>query len=79
MPAPHRSTEPARLRHGSAVAAHLGPVGVSDLAYAFDDEILRGLDVPFLCDVDVLVEAMVAADPSLGRVAPEMVSRDLAA
>ena len=54
-----------------------GPVGASDLAYAFDDEILRGLDVPFLRDVDVLVEAMVAEDPSLARVAPEMVTRDL--
>ena len=56
-----------------------GPVGASDLAYAFDDEILRGLDVPFLRDVDVLVEAMVAEDPSLARVAPEMVTRDLLA
>ena len=56
-----------------------GPVGVSDLAYAFDDELLRGLDVPFLRDVDTLVEAMVAEDPSLARVAPEMVTRDLAA
>ena len=56
-----------------------GPVGASDLAYAFDDELLRGLDVPFLRDVDVLVEAMVAEDPSLARVAPEMVTRDLAA
>ena len=56
-----------------------GPVGASDLAYAFDDELLRGLDVPFLRDVDTLVEAMVAADPSLARVAPEMVTRDLAA
>ena len=54
-----------------------GPVGASDLAYAFDDELLRGLDVPFLRDVDVLVEAMVAEDPSLARVAPEMVARDL--
>ena len=56
-----------------------GPVGVSDLAYAFDDEILRALDVPFLRDVDTLVTAMVAEDPSLARVAPEMVARDLAA
>ena len=56
-----------------------GPVGASDLGYAFDDEVLRGLDVPFLRDVDTLVEAMVAADPSLARVAPEMVARDLAA
>ena len=40
-------------------------------------EVLKGLDVPFLRDVDVLVEAMVAADPSLARVAPEMVTRDL--
>ena len=56
-----------------------GPVGASDLGYAFDDEVLRGLDVPFLRDVDTLVEAMVAADPSLARVAPEMVTRDLAA
>ena len=56
-----------------------GPVGASDLAYAFDDELLRGLDVPFLRDVDVLVDAMVAADPSLARVAPEMVTRDIAA
>ena len=56
-----------------------GPVGASDLAYAFDDELLRGLDVPFLRDVDTLVNAMVAADPSLARVAPEMVTRDLAA
>ena len=56
-----------------------GPVGASDLAYAFDDELLRGLDVPFLRDVDALVEAMVAEDPSLARVAPEMVARDLAA
>ena len=56
-----------------------GPVGASDLAYAFDDELLRGLDVPFLRDVDTLVEAMVAADPSLARVAPELVTRDLAA
>ena len=55
-----------------------GPVGASDLAYAFDDELLRGLDVPFLRDVDVLVEAMVGEDPSLARVAPEMVTRDLA-
>ena len=55
-----------------------GPVGARDLAYAFDDELLRGLDVPFLRDVDVLVEAMVAEDPSLARVAPEMVTRDLA-
>ena len=55
-----------------------GPVGASDLAYAFDDDLLRGLDVPFLRDVDVLVEAMVAEDPSLARVAPEMVTRDLA-
>ena len=54
-----------------------GPVGASDLEYAFDDELLRGLDVPFLRDVDVLVDAMVAADPSLARVAPEMVTRDL--
>ena len=54
-----------------------GPVGASDLAYAFDDELLRGLDVPFLRDVDVLVEAMVAEDPSLARVAPEIVTRDL--
>ena len=51
----------------------------SDLAYAFDDELLRGLDVTFLRDVDALVEAMVAEDPSLARVAPEMVTRDLAA
>ena len=56
-----------------------GPVGASDLAYAFDDELLRGLDVQFLRDVDVLVDAMVAADPSLARVAPGMVARDLAA
>ena len=56
-----------------------GPVGASDLAYAFDDDLLRGLDVPFLRDVDVLVEAMVAEDPSLARVAPELVTRDLAA
>ena len=55
-----------------------GPVGASDLAYAFDDDLLRGLAVPFLRDVDVLVEAMVAEDPSLARVAPEMVTRDLA-
>ena len=34
-----------------------GPVGVSDLAYAFDDELLRGLDVAFLRDVDTLVDA----------------------
>ena len=54
-----------------------GPAGVSDLAYAFDDEVLRGLDVPFLRVVDTLVNAMVAADPSLARVAPEMVARDL--
>ena len=54
-----------------------GPVGASDLEYAFDDELLRGLDVPFLREVDVLVEAMVAEDPSLARVAPEMVTRDL--
>ena len=54
-----------------------GPVGASDLAYAFDDEVLRGLDVPFLRNVETLVEAMVAADPSLARVAPEMVTRDL--
>ena len=54
-----------------------GPVDASDLAYAFDDELLRGLDVPFLRDVDTLVEAMVAEDPSLARVAPEMVTRDL--
>ena len=54
-----------------------GPAGASDLAYAFDDEVLRGLDVPFLRDVDTLVNAMVAADPSLARVAPEMVARDL--
>ena len=56
-----------------------GPVGANDLAYAFDDEVLRGLDVPFLRDVDTLVEAMVAEDPSLARVAAEMVARDLAA
>ena len=56
-----------------------GPAGTSDLAYAFDDELLRGLDVPFLRDVDTLVDAMVAVDPSLARVAPEMVTRDLAA
>ena len=56
-----------------------GPVGASDLAYAFDDEVLRGLDVPFLRDVDTLVNTMVAEDPSLARVAPEMVTRDLAA
>ena len=56
-----------------------GPVGASDLAYAFDDELLRTLDVPFLRDVDTLVAAMVAEDPSLARVAPEMVTRDLAA
>ena len=56
-----------------------GPAGASDLAYAFDDELLRGLDVAFLRDVDVLVEAMVAVDPSLARVTPEMVTRDLAA
>ena len=55
-----------------------GPAGTSDLAYAFDDELLRGLDVPFLRDVDTLVEAMVAEDPSLARVTPEMVTRDLA-
>ena len=54
-----------------------GPVGASDLAYAFDDDLLRGLDVPFLRYVDVLVDAMVAEDPSLARVAPEMVARDL--
>ena len=54
-----------------------GPVGASDLAYAFDDEVLRGLDVPFLRDVDTLVEAMVAEDPSLARVTPEIVTRDL--
>ena len=51
---------------------------MTDLAYAFDDELLRGLDVPFLRDVDTLVEAMVAEDPSLARIAPEMVTRDLA-
>ena len=56
-----------------------GPAGTTDLAYAFDDELLKGLDVPFLRDVDTLVEAMVAEDPSLARVAPEMVTRDLAA
>ena len=56
-----------------------GPAGTSDLAYVFDDELLRGLDVPFLRDVDTLVDAMVAVDPSLARVAPEMVTRDLAA
>ena len=54
-----------------------GPVDASDLAYAFDDEVLRGLDVPFHRDVDVLVEAMVAEDPSLARVAPDVVTRDL--
>ena len=54
-----------------------GTAGASDLAYAFDDELLRGLDVPFLRDVDTLVDAMVAEDPSLARVAPEMVTRDL--
>ena len=69
--------------HGKPVALQFmgraGPVGASDLAYAFDDELLRGLDVPFLRDVVTLVDAMVAADPSLARVAPGMVARDLAA
>ena len=81
VPLPKMMVPVGKDGEGKPVALQLmgraGPVGVSDLAYAFDDEILRGLDVAFLRDVGVLVEAMVAADPSLARVAPEMVARDL--
>ena len=80
--APPNTRRAVRSASSSVVKASrrspsVAPGSLYTIAYAFDDDLLRGLDVPFLRDVDTLVNTMVAEDPSLARVAPEMVTRDL--
>ena len=63
---------------GLQFMSRAGPIGATDLSYTYDDETLRALDVPFLYNVQTLVDAMVAQDASLSRVEPAIVTRDLA-
>ena len=63
---------------GLQFMSRAGPAGANDLSYTYDDATLRTVDVPFLHDVQTLVDAMVGQDPTLQRPEPGMVTRDLA-
>ena len=70
--------DPSGRPVGLQFMSRAGPVGAAGLEYTYSDATLATVDVPFLHNVQTLVDAMVAQDPSLKRVDATLVARDLA-
>ena len=65
--------DPAGKPVGLQLLGRAGPPNSKGLAYSYDQELLKSVDVPFLKTVQTVVRAMVEVDPDLARVEPALV------